>query len=202
MGMGRRDEMKSTPHLKNNSTLNTQHSTLIPAFTLIELLIVLLLMGIVYAIAFNSVLPKSTKEQAGTLSLRTIDTLFRESPRYRKSDLVLYGLENGTCYLTGEGKILRTLHLPASGEGYRLNPDETLQSIDYPHYKFGTTEFKPAFSIRCRKDGLLDPQILFYKEKWLYIHPFRAPALFDNPVDMVAAIRQSDYLPDKAGYAQ
>ncbi len=192
-------------HVSEYSTLNTQHSTLAPlrgAFTLIELLIVLLLMGIVYAIAFNTVLPKSTKGVPESLSLKTIDTLFKNSPHYRAKDLILYGLANGKCYLTGDGKIVATVDLPESGEGYRLNPDETLQSIDYPHIKLGTREFKPVFSIHCRRDGLFEPQIIFFDEKWLYIHPFNPPKLFDNPVDMVAYIRQSDYLPDKAGYAQ
>ncbi|WP_201353987.1 prepilin-type N-terminal cleavage/methylation domain-containing protein [Hydrogenimonas urashimensis] len=172
------------------------------AFTLIELLIVLLLMGIVYAIAFNNVIPKTSKKATASLSLRTIDGYFKSLSAYRTMDLVLYGTENGTCYLTGNGKILETLNLPRVGEGYRLNPDETLQSIDYPHLKIGTTEFAPVFSIRCRKDGMLDPQIIRVNEKWLYIHPFEPPKLFDNAVEMVSYIRQSDYLPDRAGYAQ
>ncbi|WP_456449624.1 prepilin-type N-terminal cleavage/methylation domain-containing protein [Hydrogenimonas sp.] len=172
------------------------------AFTLIELLVVLLLMGIVYAIAFNTVLSKTGTGKSETSSILSLDTIFERSPLYRKADLVLYGTKNGRCYLTGRGEILETFTLPEGIEGYRLNPDETLQSIDYPHIKIGTTEFTPSFSVRCRRDGLRDPQILFFDEKWIYVHPFRAPESFTDPVEMVARMRQSDYLPDKAGYAQ
>ncbi len=172
------------------------------AFTLIELLIVLLLMGIIYGIAFNTALPGTTKTVPDTLSFKNIDTLFKSSSLYRASDLILYGTENGKAYLTADNKILETVDLPETGSGYRLNPDETLQRIDYPHIKIGSKEIRPIFSIRCRKDGLFDPQIILSGEKWLYIHPYDPPAFFDNPVEMIDAMRQSAYLPDRAGYAQ
>jgi prepilin-type N-terminal cleavage/methylation domain-containing protein len=174
-----------------------------PAFTLIELLIVLLLMGILYGIAFNAVLPKSSKNQKQEeLSLRTIDRLFKDSPHYRKESLTLYCTESKECYLVSQGKILSTISLKQSGIAYRLNPDETLQSIDYPHIKIGTKEFRPTFTIHCRQDGYFNPQIIRVGERWLYIHPYKKPQFFNDPVEMIATIRQSDYLPDKAGYAQ
>ncbi|BDY13452.1 prepilin-type N-terminal cleavage/methylation domain-containing protein [Hydrogenimonas cancrithermarum] len=193
-------------HASEHSTLNTQHSTLAPlrgAFTLIELLIVLLLMGIVYGIAFNTVMPKSPAEAAREeLSLRTIDTLFKTSPNYKKRAMTLYCSESKKCRLTAEGELLSVFSLRETGIAYRLNPDETLQSIDYPHIKIGTDEFRPSFAVRCRKDGFFDPQIIRVGERWLYIHPYEKPRFFDDPVALVSAIRQSDYLPDRAGYAQ
>jgi len=172
------------------------------AFTLVELLVVLLLMGMIYALAFNHFLPKSQTREEERPKLSTVERLFKKSPLYRRREMILYGLENGECYLVSEGRILQTVHLPRTGTGYRLNPDETLQSIDYPHVRVQRKEFIPLFTIRCRRDGYFDPQIIQTDEKWLYIHPFERARLFDNPSDMVAYIRQSDYLPDRAGYAQ
>ncbi|WP_456451267.1 prepilin-type N-terminal cleavage/methylation domain-containing protein [Hydrogenimonas sp.] len=171
------------------------------AFTLVELLVVLLLMGMIYAIAFNNFLPGVGEKSERGLSLATVDTLFKNSPLYRHEALTLYGTAGKRAYLVAGGKVVQTVSLPESGVGYRLNPDETLQNIDYPHIKLGTDEFVPSFVIRCRATGLFDPQILMVGEKWLYIHPTDAPRLFDNPADMVAHMRRSDYLPDKAGYA-
>jgi prepilin-type N-terminal cleavage/methylation domain-containing protein len=190
-------------NISAHCTLHTAHSKALRAFTLIELLIVLLLMGIVYGIAFNSVMPKSPAEAARKeLSLKTIDTIFKTLPQYKKQDLTLYCTESKTCRLTAKGKILSTFSLRETGIAYRLNPDETLQSIDYPHIKTGTDEFRPSFAIRCRKDGFFDPQIIRVGERWLYIHPYKKPRFFDDPVALVDAMRQSDYLPDRAGYAQ
>ncbi len=159
-------------------------------------------MGIVYGLVFNTALPTDTHASKPSISLETIDRLFKSSSLYRRKDLYLYGDANGKIRLVADGKILRTVTLDDLGFGYRLNPDETLQSIDYGHLTIAKEEFTPSFVLHCRKDGYLDPAILMVKEKWLYIHPFRPPRLFADPVAMVASIHQNDYLPDKAGYAR
>ncbi|WP_456323378.1 prepilin-type N-terminal cleavage/methylation domain-containing protein [Hydrogenimonas sp.] len=183
---------------------NTHRECTNRAFTLIELLIVLLLMGIVYGIAFNTVMPKSPAHAKSRkeLSLRTIDVVFKTSENYKKSAMTLYCSESKKCRLTAEGKLVSSFSLRKTGTAYRLNPDETLQSIDYPHIKIGTDEFRPSFAIHCRKDGFFDPQIIRADERWLYIHPFKKPRFFKDPVALVGEIRQNDYLPDRAGYAQ
>ena len=173
------------------------------AFTLIELLIVLLLMGIVYGIAFNTFMPKSAAGRVKeNLTLEHIDTLFKNDPSYKKSELILYGTESGDCRLATATKEIARIKLRHTGIAYRLNPDETLQRIDYPHVRLGTDEFAPTFLIRCRKEGLFEPLIIRVGERWLYIHPLLPPRFFDDAVALTAAMRQSDYLPDRAGYAQ
>ncbi|WP_457598858.1 prepilin-type N-terminal cleavage/methylation domain-containing protein [Hydrogenimonas sp.] len=172
------------------------------AFTLVELLVVLLLMGIVYALAFSSMMPKSEKEAASEVTLPTIASLFRASALYRRSEMALYCREDGRCQLVSGGETLEEIKLPQSGRAYIINPDETLQSLEYPHVRIGTDEFRPAFRIRCRADGLFDPQIIRQGDRWLYLHPFGEVHTFTDPVSMVSFVRQSDYLPDRAGYAQ
>ncbi len=173
------------------------------AFTLVELLIVLLLMGIVYGIAFDTFLPKSPEENMKEgLTLKTVDTLFRQSPLYGTSEMTLYCTESGDCYLTSGGKVTERVSVQNPGIAYRLNPDETLQRIDYPHIRLGRDEFRPMFLVRCREDGLFEPQIIRVGERWLYIHPYLPPRFFDDVTTLVGSMRQSDYLPDRAGYAQ
>ncbi|GEM_PF-1367165 len=173
------------------------------AFTLVELLIVLLLMGIIYALAFNYIMPKSDKESATDLSLENITSLFRSSPLYMKRELSLYCMENGECLLSSEGEIEGDdIKLRSSGIAYIVTPDETLRSIDYPHMKIENREFKPRFSLRCKANGLFDPLIVRVDERWFYIHPLGKVYDFSDPVTMISFMRQSDYLPDRAGYAQ
>ncbi|WP_457595729.1 prepilin-type N-terminal cleavage/methylation domain-containing protein [Hydrogenimonas sp.] len=192
-------------HLSQISTLNTQHSILTPlrgAFTLVELLVVLLLMGIVYGLVFDAAIPRGEEKAAGRPTLRTVESLARNSPSYRQTDIFLYGTKNGEVLVVADGKIQRRATIPQHAMGYRLNPDETLQSIDYGRVRIGTVEFRPLFTLRCRKDGLFDPQILLDGETWYYVHPGKGVEAFGNPVALIAHMRQSDYLPDRAGYAQ
>ncbi len=173
------------------------------AFTLVELLVVLLLMGIIYALAFNYMMPKNGKETASDLTLRTITSFFRSDALYGKKDLVLYCMDDGDCLLASGGRAQQTdIKLRHSGIAYIITPDETLQTVEYPHIKIGTEEFKPRFSIHCRADGLFDPQIVREGDTWFYIHPFGEVYPFSDPVSMVSFVRRSDYLPDQAGYAQ
>ncbi len=171
-------------------------------FTLIELLIVLLLMGIVYALAFSYMMPKSEKEAASELTLETIGTFFRSQELYGKAAMTLYCKESGVCTLTGGKEPVSGITLRGIGRAYIVNPDETFQSIDYPHIKIGADEFRPILTIHCRADGLFDPQVARRGDKWYYLHPFGKVYRFTDPVSMVSFMRKSDYLPDRAGYAQ
>jgi len=168
----------------------------------VELLVVLLLMGIVYALAFSYMMPKSEKEAASEVTLRTIASLFRTSPLFRQSEIDLYCKEDGSCLLVSGGEAVEEIRVRGTGRAYIVNPDETLQSVEYPHVKIGTDEFRPIFRIRCRADGLFDPQIIRTADTWFYLHPFGEVHTFTDPVSMVSFIRRSDYLPDRAGYAQ
>ena len=173
------------------------------AFTLIELLIVLLLMGLVYALAFNYMMPKSEKSASSELTLERVGSFFRSRDLYGKADLALYCKEGGTCILTGGGRIVSDgIKVRGGGRVYIVNPDETFQSIEYPHVKIGTDEFRPQFIIRCSADALFEPLVIRRGEKWFYLHPFGKVYTFDDPVTMVSFMRRSDYLPDQAGYAQ
>ncbi len=173
------------------------------AFTLVELLIVLLLMGIVYGIAFNTVLGKTSKEKGEEgVSLATIDRVFKESPAYKSKRIDLFCSDRMKCYLSVEGNVTTTFDLMQPVVAYRLNPDETLQIVDYPHIRLGREEFSPAYILSCRKNGLFVPAILRSVDTWYYLHPFLGMKTFSDSVSMVSFIRRSDYLPDKAGYAQ
>ncbi len=172
-------------------------------FTLIELLIVLLLMGIVYALAFSYMMPKSEKEADSELTLETIGKFFRSQELYGKAAMTLYCKESGVCTLVGGGKEPVTgITLRGIGRAYIVNPDETFQSIDYPHIKIGADEFRPLLTVHCREDGLFDPQVARRGDTWYYLHPFGKVYRFSDPVSMVSFMRKSDYLPDRAGYAQ
>ncbi len=173
------------------------------AFTLIELLIVLLLMGIVYALAFSYMMPKEEKEVSSRLTLERIGSFFRSLNLYGKTDLTLYCKKSGQCTLTSHSKAVNTdIKFHQDGIVYKVNPDETLQSIEYPHIKIGADEFRPQLIIRCKADTLFEPLVIRSGDKWLYLHPFGKVYTFSDPVTMVSFMRQSEYLPDQAGYAR
>ena len=175
-----------------------------PAFTLVELLIVLFLMGLIYALAFNTILSKKAEGESSepTVSLATIDRFFRSQPDYGKKRLDLYCTDKMVCYLTVDDNITAEITLAAPALGYRLNPDETLQILDYPRIRLGKLDFRPAYILSCRADGLFEPTVLRSVDTWYYLHPLKGMESFDDPAKMIASIHQSDYLPNKAGYAQ
>ncbi len=162
----------------------------------------LLLMGIIYALAFSYMMPKSDWEKGKDLTLQNIASLFTSAPGYGEKELSLYCKENGECLLASNLKVVREVLLKDTGRGYIVNPDETFQSIEYQHIKIGSEEFRPSFVVKCRANGLFDPQVIRSGDKWYYLHPFGKLHTFSDPVTMVSFMRQSDFLPDRAGYAQ
>jgi len=171
-------------------------------FTLVELLIVILIMGLVYALSFNAIpTMKNGNTEAEDTIFENPLAYFRTLPGYLHKSYEIDGLDDGTAYLITEGRIIRKLELPPM-QMYTLNPDETLSPTPFTHRKVGTEEFRPLFVLRCTSNGLMEPAIMQYKEKWYYFHPFLPVQSFDDPEAMIASIRQTAYLPDKAGYAR
>lgn len=173
------------------------------AFTLVELLIVLLLMGIVYALAFSYLMPKNGAEKSANLTFADLPSIIKSSAKYRKSKLTLYCKDSKECILSANGQsAAETIELNRAGRGYLVNTDETIEPLEYAHVKIGNDEFRPTFIVRCFKDGLFEPSVIRSGDEWFYIHPFGKVYKFSDPVTMVSFMRQSDYLPDRAGYAQ
>ncbi len=173
------------------------------AFTLTELLIVMIVATILYGLAMTHFFPKKNGvEQPDHFDPTAfLPELFKENPAYRESAMDLYG-GNEAVWLVVEGDLVRKIPLETTYEAYRLNPDETLQPVLLDRVDINGTEFRPLFHLRCRKDGYLDPAILRHDDAWIYVHPYLKPRKFSDAEEMVRTIRQSDYLPDRAGYAQ
>ena len=172
------------------------------AFTLIELLIVLVLMGIVYAVVFQSMARKSPSETEGAVTVATLDRFLRHLPDYGRKPIDLVCSETMRCYVVVDGNVTDAVAIPSPALSYRLNPDETLQVSDWPHVQLRKEAFVPACVVGCDGRGQFRPAILRSVDRWYLLHPIEGMKVFASEEALIAFVHQSDYLPDRAGYAR
>ncbi|NPA29667.1 MAG: prepilin-type N-terminal cleavage/methylation domain-containing protein [Epsilonproteobacteria bacterium] len=172
-------------------------------FTLLELLLVVLIMGIAYGLLLNTSLSHTFKPQKKTdFEMDNPLTYFKKLPGYGHARFELYVQEKGDPILLRDGEAVTfTGHLPKA-RPYTLMPDESLDPADPQPVRIEGKEYRPLYRLVCNREGLMEPLILETEEGWLYIHPFRPTARFVNSADLIAHIHAESYLPDKAGYAR
>ena len=172
-------------------------------FTLVELLIVLIIAGILYALVFSKGLTpprKDNKIQKGEITL--LLNRMRQIVQSDHRNIMAVFKEDGSFYVVHKMQPLFKGSLKTGLTQYILYPDETIEEAEYPMIRIGRDEFRPVACLELRPDGLFLPFIYKMKERWHYLHPFGTFHRFVDPEEMVALIRQKAYLPNIAGYAQ
>ena len=174
------------------------------AFTLIELLIVVLLMTIIYGIYFFSAKKHvDTKE----FSLFHVKAFMNEkAKKYGDKLTLICDNDAQMCYLLNDKKkIVEDIALKQKIVTYALKKDEILEPVEYKNIELGDKlYFRP--SLIFKKLSKTEFQTLIYynsDNKWVYISPyFNDTKAFINKEELVSYIKKRSYLPMYAGVAE
>jgi len=173
------------------------------AFTLLELLLVVLIMGLAYAVLFNTSIfrLKPQKDQV-RFSIDNPLAFFKTLPGYKEARFELYRLENGKSLLLRDGEPIPFDYTLPRAVAYVLQPNENLYPLTSFSLRVGAKTYRPLYGLVCTQEGYMQPALLETPKGWLYIHPFRPTRRFVNSAALISAIHQSSYLPSEAGYAR
>ncbi len=172
------------------------------SFTLIELLIVLVLIGIVYSIYFFTVVKSKTPIP---FSLKTMKQYITNSSKvYKKKNLsLIYFFDKKVIYLIdNKNEILETIEFDGQLTTYVLKKDEILDVKQYRAIELDDHYFEPTFIYKKLDKDLYNNLILnTNKDEWYYYNTyFGAPfEKFINQDELILFIKKKDYLPMYAG---
>ncbi|MBL0707964.1 MAG: prepilin-type N-terminal cleavage/methylation domain-containing protein [Sulfurimonas sp.] len=174
------------------------------AFTLIELLIVVLLISIVYGIYFYT-MSKNAKVDKFSLF---------EVKKYLNSKALVYGdklslvcsNDEQTCYILNDKKeLVEELAFKEKVKTFFLQKDETLEPILYKNIEIGSSIYIKPDLIFKRLSKREFEVLVYYTsdDKWVYVSPyFDDTKEFINQEDIVSYIKKREYLPMYSGLAE
>ncbi|NOQ31178.1 MAG: prepilin-type N-terminal cleavage/methylation domain-containing protein [Helicobacteraceae bacterium] len=172
------------------------------AFTLIELLIVIIIISLIYAVVFDNFLKK--KGEVDTLSIRTIKAYMNKEAEGKKGITSLVCSSSlKKCFLLNNGEIITQNDFDKKYELYYLKASEEIFRSELPFVDIDNEEFKPSFIVNRYENGVFSPTILKNeKEQWFYITSyFENYKEFDSQVELIEFIQKKEYLPMNVGHA-
>jgi prepilin-type N-terminal cleavage/methylation domain-containing protein len=167
------------------------------AFTLIELLIVVIIIGVVYSLAVTKL--QKVGDATASLSLKTLKSYLFSLEFEKESRLICFE-DCSSCDIYLDGKIEKKL-----SKNFDDFIDDSIKVYRYEHLS-GFEELEPelffndedneenvCFSFSIDKKGVSDQVIVEYKEKTYDFTPFtKEPKIYNN-LDDVAQEREKLY---------
>jgi len=174
------------------------------AFTLIEMLIVLLLVSIIYGIYFYT-MSSSAKEKKFSL-LKVKEFITNEAKEHGDKLTLICDGGHKICYLlNAKQEIVKDFKLKENVKTFLLKQDEVLEPIEYKNIELSDAiYFRPILIFKKLTHEQFETLIYYTDdEKWVYISPYFDDAKeFLNKEDIVSYIKKRDYLPMYAGLAE
>ncbi|WP_373035042.1 prepilin-type N-terminal cleavage/methylation domain-containing protein [Sulfurimonas sp.] len=174
------------------------------AFTLIEMLIVLLLVSIVYGIYFFTI-SSSAKEKKFSL-IKVKEFLINEAKEHGDKLSIICNGENKICYLlNSKQEIIKDFKFKENVKTFLLKQDEVLESVEYNNIELNEDiYFRPTLIFKKLTHEQFETLIYYTDDgKWVYISPYFDDAKeFINKEDIISYIKKRDYLPMYAGLAE
>lgn len=170
-------------------------------FTLIELMIVLMLMGIVYGIYFYSIVQAKEKVK---FSLETMKEYLHNQVKNHSEGLKLvYNFDKQIIYLLDEKKnLLKTIDFDEAVTCYELKENEQLEVKEFEKVEIDGDYFEPSF-IYTNLGGDIFSNIILNnnKSQWYYYNSFfgKNYEVFLNQTELIDFIKKKNYLPMYAG---
>ena len=174
------------------------------AFTLVELLIVVLLISIVYGLYFYTV---KNADDAVPFKLFDVKSFMDMKAKKHGDKLTLIcSNDKKNCYLLdADAKLVDEFELDEKIETYILRGDETLEPTHYKNMEVSDTlYFEPNLIFKRFKSGLFQTLIYYTRDqKWVYVSPyFDDTKEFINKEEIISYIKKKEYLPMFGGLAE
>ena len=174
------------------------------AFTLIELLIVVLLIGIVYGIYFFTS-SKNVKEEKFSL-FKVKEFLNAKSKVYGETLTIICDNDTETCFLLDKDKtIVEEFDFFDNVKTFKLMENELLDPVRYKNIELsGSLYFEPDLIFKKLNKRQFETLIYYTSgNTWVYISPyFLDTKEFINKEDIIAYIKKREYLPMQAGLVE
>ena len=175
------------------------------AFTLVELLIVVVIIGVVYGLYFTT-MPKSKKHREFKL-VEVKSYLYDLSKELRIDKLTLICSENSDeCFiLDDKHNVLSSVKNPTKVKVYHLKEDEQLDIVRYNNVELKNGEYFTPSLIYKKLSKTKFETLIYYNDndEWVYISPYFDDAKkFINKEEIVAYIKKKAYLPMYGGDAR
>jgi len=174
------------------------------AFTLIELMIVVLLMSIVYGIYFFTINRANDEKNFSFFNVKTY--LNAKAKVYGESLTLIYNKDAKLCYLIDKNqKIVEEFEFKKNIKAFVLKENEELETLRYKYIELENgAYFEPTFIFK-KLNKVQFETFIYYNEagKWVYISPyFDDTKEFINKEELVSYIKKKDYLPMYGGLAK
>lgn len=170
-------------------------------FTLFELLIVVLLIGIVYGVYFFSANGGAKTIPFKIDNMRTY--INAQSKLLQKDNLkLIYNFDSEVVYLTDEkNTILQSVKFKQPVTEYKLMDKEQLDVANHIRLELEGETFEPTF-IFFKKGEIYSNIILNTDDnRWIYYNSYfsNESESFINQSDLIDFIKKRDYIPSVAG---
>lgn len=170
-------------------------------FTLIELMIVLMLMGIVYGIYFFSIVQAKEKVK---FSLENMKEYLQNQVKNHSEGLrLVYNFDKKIIYLIDKKKdVLKIIDFDEAVTCYDLKENEQLEVKEYEKVEIDGDYFEPAFIYENIKDDIFSNIILNNtKNQWYYYNSYfgNSYEVLLNQTELIDFIKKKEYLPMYAG---
>ena len=150
------------------------------AFTLIELMIVIVIIGVVYTLALSKIKAPEEKTLKEPTLLTLKSYLLDFMGKAEKVSLVCDD-ECKKCTISQDGKKIKTIQSFLENDVERYRYDFFLGAVALPQQE-------GCFSFSVQKSGVSDQVFVLYKQKaYDYMNYFEKPKVYDSLEEAVAA---------------
>ena len=174
------------------------------AFTLIEILIVLLLVSIVYGIYFFTISQSADQKKFSLIKVKAF--LNNEAKKYGDTLSIICDGDQNICYLLDSKQtIIKDFSFKENIKTFLLKQDEVLEPMQYNYITLNKDlYFRPTLIFKKLTQDQFETLIYYTDDgKWVYISPyFNDTKEFINKVDIISYIKKRAYLPMYAGIAK
>ncbi len=174
------------------------------AFTLIELMIVVLLISLVYGLYFYTIKKEKVEDKFSLFKIKTY--LNTKAKKYGDKLTLICSEDSKDCYLLdSKQKIVEEFEIDERVKVFVLKDDEKLEPNRYRSIELTKKLYLEPMLIFKKLTKELFETLIYYKDdgKWVYVSPyFDDTKEFLNKEEIISYIKKREYLPMYSGLAE
>jgi len=157
----------------------------IKAFSLIELIVVILLVGTIFSIILNSYMTKNSDKNL--LSLKDITTYLKKELSNKNGTLYIYGKScKKGVYITDKSLHVKTPNFGFAKENIVLKTDNfgNLNTYTFDQIKIENKKYNVCFELKYKKDKFIDKFIVSTDKNYYLFLPIYQNVEVFNSLDL------------------